>query len=46
VLRASGGYRITVENRRGVDPEALLAALREVAAHVEDEIRAGGRDAA
>jgi ParB family chromosome partitioning protein len=46
VLRTSGGYRITAEHRRGVDLEALLAALREAADQVEAEIGAGGRDAA
>lgn len=29
VFRVAGGYRITVENRRGIEPDALRAALAE-----------------
>jgi hypothetical protein len=41
-----GGFRITIENRRGFDSEALRAALAEALGLVDAEIGAGGRDAA
>jgi ParB family chromosome partitioning protein len=37
-LRTSAGYKITAEHRRGVEPEGLLAALREAVAVVEAEV--------
>jgi hypothetical protein len=42
VLRASGGFRITVENRRGFDPETLLAAMEEVTAMLRTRTRGRG----
>ena len=40
-FRTSDGYRITVENRRGIELASLAAALRETFDRVEAEIRDG-----
>jgi hypothetical protein len=37
---------VTVEHRRGIDPEALATALEEALGQVRAELGAGGRDAA
>ena len=38
-FRTSAGYKITIENRRGIEPASLAAALRETFDRVEAEIR-------
>jgi hypothetical protein len=43
VLRTSAGFRVTVEHRRGMEPESALAALEEAAAMLRAEVGAGGR---
>jgi len=37
-IRLEGGFKVTVENRRGFDPAALLAALDEARARVAAEL--------
>jgi len=44
-FKAEGGYRITVERGRGIEPAALLAAAREVVARLEAEAEAEGQGA-
>ena len=43
-LRTPAGYKVTVEHRRGVDPDGLIAALREALGQAEAEHR--GREGA
>jgi ParB family transcriptional regulator, chromosome partitioning protein len=38
LIRLDGGFKLTVENRRGFNARALLAALREAAAKIEAEL--------
>ncbi|MGZ5952574.1 MAG: ParB/RepB/Spo0J family partition protein [Isosphaeraceae bacterium] len=38
-FRTSAGYKITIENRRGIEPPSLAAALRETFDRVEAEIQ-------
>jgi len=45
VFRAAG-FKVTVENRRGVDATATLAALRKVVAQLEAEFSADDQAAA
>jgi ParB family transcriptional regulator, chromosome partitioning protein len=45
-LRTSAGYRITVEHRRGVEPEGLAAALREATERAEAELQGRAGEAA
>jgi ParB family chromosome partitioning protein len=42
----AAGYRIAVENRRGVEPETLADALREALGQVEAELQGRGEAAA
>ena len=41
VFKTGSGIRITVERARGIDPEALIAALEEAAVKVRSEFEAG-----
>jgi ParB family chromosome partitioning protein len=45
-FRTSAGYKITIENRRGIEPASLAAALRETFDRVEAEIRDDEADGA
>jgi hypothetical protein len=46
VLRTPDGCKVTVEHRRGVDPEMVRVALAAALNLIDAEIGAGGRDAA
>jgi hypothetical protein len=45
-FRTSAGYKVTVENRRGIELASLAAALREMFDRVEAEIRDGEAEGA
>ena len=44
-LRAADGYRVTVENRRGVNDAGIRVALREILDQVEAGLRGQGEAA-
>jgi hypothetical protein len=39
VIRLAGGTKVTVENRRGLDPEAIALALEEALAKVRGDMK-------
>jgi hypothetical protein len=41
MFRTSSGAKVTVELRRGLDPEVVLAALEEVASRLRAELGDG-----
>lgn len=43
-IKAEGGYRITIERARGIEPAALLVAMEEATARVRAEV--GGQEEA